>query len=147
MKKVTKNSTNGITLIALVITIIVLLILAGVSIAMLTGDNGILTQASEAKDENIKGQEKEQIRLAMQSKKMEKMADNIERTVTAEELQKQLIADGAKNVTVESGESGSLVVKYADSKNEYIVNQAGENLETTEDSKTIFTNRYRGNRR
>ncbi len=50
---------------------------------MLTGDNGILTQASEAKDENIKGQEKEQIRLAMQSKKMEKMADNIERTVTA----------------------------------------------------------------
>ena len=126
MKKVTKNSTNGITLIALVITIIVLLILAGVSIAMLTGDNGILTQASEAKDENIKGQEKEQIRLAMQSKKMEKMADNIERTVTAEELQKQLIADGAKNVTVEAGENGNLVVKYADSKNEYTVNQNGE---------------------
>lgn len=39
---------NGITLIALVITIIVLLILAGISIAMLTGDNGILTQASKA---------------------------------------------------------------------------------------------------
>lgn len=35
---------RGITLIALVITIIVLLILAGVSIAMLTGDNGILTR-------------------------------------------------------------------------------------------------------
>ena len=121
-----KKSSKGITLIALVITIIVLLILAGVSIAMLTGDNGILTQASEAKDENIKGQEKEQIRLAMQSKKMEKMADNIERTVTAEELQKQLIADGAKNVTVEAGENGNLVVKYADSKNEYTVNQNGE---------------------
>ena len=41
---------NGITLIALVITIIVLLILAGVSIAMLTGDNGILTQAQNAKE-------------------------------------------------------------------------------------------------
>ena len=39
-----KNS-KGITLIALVITIIVLLILAGVTIATLTGDNGILTQA------------------------------------------------------------------------------------------------------
>ena len=121
-----KKSSKGITLIALVITIIVLLILAGVSIAMLTGDNGILTQASEAKDENIKGQEKEQIRLAMQSKKMEKIADNVERTVTAEELQKQLIADGAKNVTVEAGENGNLVVKYADSKNEYTVNQNGE---------------------
>ena len=41
-----KKSSKGITLIALVITIIVLLILAGVSIAMLTGDNGILTQAT-----------------------------------------------------------------------------------------------------
>ncbi len=36
---------KGITLIALIITIIVLLILAGVSIAMLTGDNGILTRS------------------------------------------------------------------------------------------------------
>ena len=45
------RKTNGITLIALVITIIVLLILAGVSIAMLTGDNGILTQAQRAKEQ------------------------------------------------------------------------------------------------
>ena len=125
IKNVLKEK-KGITLIALVITIIVLLILAGVSIAMLTGDNGILTQASKAKDENIKGQEKEQIRLAMQSKKMEKIADNVERTVTAEELQNQLIADGGKNVTVEAGENGNLVVKYADSKNQYTVNQNGE---------------------
>ena len=39
---------KGVTLVALVITIIVLLILAGVSIAMLTGDNGILTKATKA---------------------------------------------------------------------------------------------------
>ena len=45
-----KTKSKGITLIALVITIIVLLILAGVSIAMLTGDNGILTQARRAKE-------------------------------------------------------------------------------------------------
>ncbi len=44
-----KHKNSGITLIALVITIIVLLILAGVSIAMLTGENGILTQAQNAK--------------------------------------------------------------------------------------------------
>lgn len=43
------KNTGGITLIALIITIIVLLILAGVSIAMLTGQNGILTQAQNAK--------------------------------------------------------------------------------------------------
>ncbi len=40
---------QGITLIALIITIIVLLILAGVSIAMLTGDNGILTRTKSSK--------------------------------------------------------------------------------------------------
>ena len=45
------RKNKGITLIALVITIIVLLILAGVSIAMLTGQNGILTQAQKAKSE------------------------------------------------------------------------------------------------
>ena len=44
-----RTKQKGITLIALVITIIVLLILAGISIAMLTGENGILTKAQEAK--------------------------------------------------------------------------------------------------
>ena len=44
-----EKNMKGITLIALVITIIVLLILAGVSIAMLTGQNGILTQAQNSK--------------------------------------------------------------------------------------------------
>ena len=44
-----KNKEKGITLIALVVTIVVLLILAGVSISMLTGENGIITQAQDAK--------------------------------------------------------------------------------------------------
>ena len=50
LKKKVKNN-RAITLIALVITIIVLLILAGVSIATLTGENGILTRAEDAKTE------------------------------------------------------------------------------------------------
>ena len=48
-----KKDNRGITLIALVITIIVLLILAGISIATLTGDNGLLTKASDAKIETV----------------------------------------------------------------------------------------------
>ena len=51
MERLNINKNKGITLIALIITIIVLLILAGVSIAMLTGENGILTQAKKAKEE------------------------------------------------------------------------------------------------
>lgn len=56
---------KGITLIALVITIIVLLILAGVSIAMLTGENGILTKATTAKTKTIEAELKEQVSLAL----------------------------------------------------------------------------------
>ena len=50
-KKIIKN--DGITLIALVVTIIILIILAGVSISMLTEQNGILTRAAEAKERKI----------------------------------------------------------------------------------------------
>ena len=60
------KKNNGITLIALVITIIVLLILAGISIAMLTGDNGILNKAITSKEEQIKAEMKEQLILAIQ---------------------------------------------------------------------------------
>lgn len=54
-----KNNRKGITLIALVITIIVLLILAGVSIATLTGPNGLLTRANQAKEETQMAGEEE----------------------------------------------------------------------------------------
>ena len=56
---------RGITLIALVITIIVLLILAGVSISMLTGQNGILTQAQKAKNSTEQSSAKEKVELAV----------------------------------------------------------------------------------
>ena len=56
---------KGITLIALVITIIVLLILAGISIATLTGNEGILTKTTDAKDENGKATAEEQVKLAV----------------------------------------------------------------------------------
>ena len=55
---------EGITLIALVITIIVLLILAGVTISALSGDNGILTRASEAKEKTEQADKDEKIELA-----------------------------------------------------------------------------------
>ena len=58
-----KRRQTGITLIALVITIIVLLILAGVSIATLTGNNGILTQANQAKENNNSAAVKEKVEV------------------------------------------------------------------------------------
>ena len=60
-----KESEKGITLIALVITIIVLLILAAVSIAMLTGENGILSKASTAKEKHLIAQYEEELNLCI----------------------------------------------------------------------------------
>ena len=54
-----KKKEVGITLIALVITVIVLLILAGVTIAALSGDNGILTRAKEAQEKTEQAQDNE----------------------------------------------------------------------------------------
>ena len=71
LRKKLKN-TKGITLIALVVTIIILLILAGVSIAMLTGNNGVLTQGKRAKEETEIAEEKEAISLAMNALKIQK---------------------------------------------------------------------------
>ena len=63
---------KGITLISLVITIIVLLILAGVSIATLTGENGILAQAQSSKTANKKAEAEEIFKLIANEWQIEK---------------------------------------------------------------------------
>lgn len=65
------RSTKGITLIALVITIIILLILAGVTIATLTGENGILTKANKAKEETEIASIIEEIQMAILEEQVE----------------------------------------------------------------------------
>ena len=95
-KKIRTRNSKGITLIALVITIIVLLILAGVSIAMLTGDNGILTQANNAKVEQSHGAVRDGIALAYNEYQIEintanntKIASTEVVTVQGEEVKAQ----------------------------------------------------------
>ena len=63
-KKINQRGRAGITLIALVITIIVLLILAGISIQMLTGENSILSQAGRSRELTNQKQIEEKVRLA-----------------------------------------------------------------------------------
>lgn len=74
---------KGITLIALVITIIVLLILAGISISLIAGDNGILTKTTTAKVETRGSQVEEQVRLW----EMEKASDKNTGDRSAETLE------------------------------------------------------------
>ena len=56
---------NGITLVALVVTIIVLLILAGVSISMIAGENGIATRATGAAKETDTGAAQENLEMVI----------------------------------------------------------------------------------
>ena len=67
------NNTKGITLIALVITIIVLIILAGVSINLVLGDNGIVTKAKLAKEQTEQAKLNEEMGLNETAKYLEEM--------------------------------------------------------------------------
>ena len=100
--KIGKNANKGITLIALVITIIVLLILAAVSIATLTGQNGILTQANNAKTKTTEAQVNEEIKLAYNSVQTDSLINGWDINKKAEELQKELQKeDASATVTVD----------------------------------------------
>lgn len=64
MKKI--GNDRAITLIALVLTIIILLLLAGISISMLSGQDGILNKAAKAKKENIETEKYDELKLIVQ---------------------------------------------------------------------------------
>lgn len=109
MKAKEKMKENkGITLIGLVVTIIVLLILAGISILMLAGNNGILTKTAEAKEETRAGAVEEAKRLW----EMNKTADEDTNGSTAESLDElldrlvstKLLNEGEKEKVLENGE-------------------------------------------
>ena len=117
------NRNGGITLIALVITIIVLLILAGVSIAMLTGDNGLLTQAAKAKEATEKAQKEEQAQLADLNSYIENNGESIYDTTT-----------GANNPVLTSG---MIPIKYDTEKGKWVIcsNTSIEWYDYSEDKK------------
>ena len=64
-----KRNERGVTLIALVVTIVVLLILAGTAIAMLSGDDGIMTNAQRAQAANTEGEIREKFQMAFNAVK------------------------------------------------------------------------------
>ena len=98
---------KGITLIALVVTIIVLLILAGVSIAMLTGNNGILTQGKRAKEEQAHAAVKEGIMLLYNEYRTKQEVNSSkvqeETKVASTELVKIAENEGAEGTTENLG--------------------------------------------
>ena len=134
-----KNMKNkGITLIALVITIIVLLILAAVSIATLTGENGILTRAQDAKINTEIAEEKEAIGIAYNGV----MADSLGTGVEAEKLQNELRSNGYTNATAVDNGDGTITVTF-DSGRSYTVDSNG-NISDPEEANIMATMKIEG---
>ena len=140
-----KRSNNGITLIALVITIIVLLILAGTSIAMLTGSNGILTQAQRAKELTEISSEEEYINLLI----VEYQMNN---NTYGEELKEVVFNTVEDTTSIYDAETGTTYangwyylqpedVDDYELKNSYIIDyETGEFVRFDEEKHRVVTN-------
>ena len=148
------KENKGITLIALVITIIVLLILAGVTIATLTGENGILIKASEASEQTELADEREKVKLAATGALAKDNGGEINQSHLEEELanyfetEKYTVEPGIND----DGTEGYIVTITENDPNErtYFVNKNGnisdyivrEPAEPTEGTGTNFDMSY-----
>ena len=107
-----KRNERGVTLIALVVTIVVLLILAGTAIAMLSGDDGIMTNAQKAQAANTEGEIREKIKMAYNAVKTSISVDsaidpdyNATETATLQALFEEAASE--IGLTVSGGSSAS----------------------------------------
>lgn len=96
--KETKKNERGITLIALVVTIIVLLILAGIAINLIVGNNGLFTRAESAEKESEIAEVIDMARMDIMSKEVEKQG-----VITKQDLEKILeqygtLPEGEENI-------------------------------------------------
>lgn len=120
-----ERKQKGITLVALVITIIVLLLLAGVTISLLVGENGIITKAKEGGNRTQQAQEKEKIELAVTASIME---DTDKLTIEEGNLNTELMNEfgGEKEYTLTNNQDGSFLIRIEKSKRTYYIGNYGE---------------------
>ena len=136
-----KKQAKGITLIALVITIIVLLILAGVTIATLTGENGILSRASEASEKTEIGDEQEKVKLSAIGAIAKNDGGEITRTNLNTELT-SYIGTEETDYTLSESETAPFIVTYLDSGRSYLIDENGNVSEYVDISKYVEVGDY-----
>lgn len=118
------EKNKGITLIALVVTIIVLMILAGVSMSVLQGDNGIIKQAQSAKTETKKSDEKEKINLAIVAAIGENKYGVIEKTKLENQLKKS-VGEDEFSLTDKDPTTKKFKITITESNNVYYIDEDG----------------------
>ncbi len=120
MNKHKKNKTSGITILSLVVTVIVLLILAGISITMLSGDNGILLNVANAKERTeIKREEEIVEQSVLEAINKDKFGD-----LTLSKLSNYLGINSKDGARVELVD-GEFVITFKDTERIFKVNKDG----------------------
>ena len=152
------KNNKGVTLIALIITIIVLLILAGIGIRMVVGENGILSRAQEAKTTTAEKAAKEKVDLAVSGEiarsnygelTIENLKEEVEKyggEITGNEFPVTVIMDGKEFVVEGNGSvatKGTLVSLGISNENigDYI--DLGNDVINTEKTKGVTTDDWR----
>ena len=143
---ITKEN-KGVTLIALAVTIIVMLILAGVTISALTGNSGITTKAQLAKKMSKVSSEREAIQLEVSLAKMEKYLDEDNEYYIGIPLYDKTLENGNKWNIVMINETqkiygtdwcfiskGTEIPKYGETQYNWLVNYETGELEQLEDN-------------
>ena len=125
IKKIQKSqiikNDKGITLLVLVITIIILLILAGITISAITGENGIIGNAEKAKEETEIAEEKEILEKAT----VQAMGNNKYGNIEESELQEQLDKETGEGKTKASDTGNEFEVLFTESNRYYTVDKQG----------------------
>ncbi len=118
------KNTKGITLVALVVTIVVLLILAGVTIMTLLGENGIITKAIKARDAHKNAVESEEQAMQSLADSLNVLTGNngLDRLWPEDKTTKPYLPSGSFHVSTKAGENtledGLVIVD--NSGNEYV---------------------------
>lgn len=129
---------NGITLIALVVTIVVLLILAGITLNLVVGNNGIITKANDAKKQTIKAGERSAVDLASSYLKMSDTIDNTN-SLNASNLKTEIEKNYGQN-TVDVEGNIPLIATFKETGNKYAVNPDGTVIEMDSIEFELFYN-------
>ena len=128
MLKKLKQRNNGITLISLITTIIILLILAGVTIGILTGNNGVIENAQKAKKDTEIANEKEIIDTAV----IQAMGNNKRGNLVESELKDELDKVTGTGETEVSDIGEELEIVFTDTKRYYTVDKNGNIIDESE---------------
>ena len=113
-EKCSRKSEKGITLVALVVTIIVLLLLAGIAVATLGGKNGIFSKVKQAKKAQIESEMKEQLTMGLQELQVAKQGNATLDDVTQDWANEAILSDYSPVLQEDASYNGKLMVMTKD---------------------------------